>query len=78
MGITTCIIIVKIISLHRKNAEVGKVKKSLATYAFIGEMASKELKNDAEMDKRIWKTVKSQGKVMEKSGNFKTNNEWQP
>ena len=42
MGITTCIIIGKIISLHRKSSKVSEVKKSLATYAFIeGEMASK-------------------------------------
>ena len=39
MGIT--IIIVKIISLHKKSSKVAEVKKSLATYAFIGEMASK-------------------------------------
>ena len=39
MGIT--IIIVKIISLHRKSSKVAEVKKGLATYAFMGEMASK-------------------------------------
>ena len=40
MGIT--IIIVKIISLHRKSSKVAEVKKSLATYAFIeGKMVSK-------------------------------------
>ena len=39
MGIT--IIIVKIISLHRNSSKVAEVKKSLATYPFIGEMASK-------------------------------------
>ena len=39
MGIT--IIKVKIISLYRKSSKVSEVKKSLATYAFMGEMASK-------------------------------------
>ena len=28
--------------------------------------------------KKVWKMVKSQGKVMEKSGNFEIENEWQP
>ena len=28
--------------------------------------------------KRVWKKVESQGKVSEKSGNFDTDNEWQP
>ena len=41
MGVA--IIIVKIISLHGKSSKVAEVKKSLATYAFIDEMASKRL-----------------------------------
>ena len=28
--------------------------------------------------KRVWKTVESQGKVSEKSGNFEMDIEWQP
>ena len=39
MGIN--LIIVKIISLDRKSSKVAEVKKSLATFALIGEMASK-------------------------------------
>ena len=27
---------------------------------------------------RIWKTVKSQGKIREKSGNFQMDGKWQP
>ena len=38
------IIIVKIISLHFKNSKVGQVKKHLATYVFVGEMASESKK----------------------------------
>ena len=41
MGITDNYNNSKIISLHRKSSEVAEVKKSLATYAFIDEMASK-------------------------------------
>ena len=58
---------------------MGDVKKSLATYAFIeGEMVQRAEKWRREADKRIWKTVKNRGKVMEKSGNFDIKNEWQP
>ena len=28
--------------------------------------------------KKVWKMVKSQGKAMQKSGNFEIENEWQP
>ena len=27
---------------------------------------------------RVWKTVKSQGKIREKSGNFEVDDKWQP
>ena len=27
---------------------------------------------------RVWKTVKSRGKIREKSGNFKVDDKWQP
>ena len=30
------------------------------------------------LSKRVWKKVESQEKVSEKSGNFDTDNEWQP
>ena len=31
-----------------------------------------------EADKRVWKTVKCQDDVMEKSGNLEIQNKWQP
>ena len=31
-----------------------------------------------DADKRVWKTVESQGNVIEKSGNFEILIEWQP
>ena len=57
----TTIIIVKIISLHRKSSKVSEVKKSLATYAFIGEMingAERPIKQSGKLEKvreKSWK-----------------------
>ena len=31
-----------------------------------------------DLRKKVWKTVESQGKVSEKSGNFENDIEWQP
>ena len=54
---------------------MGEVKKNLAIHAFIEKVRWHQIakKLCREADIRIWKTVKSQGKVMEKSGNFEGN-----
>ena len=55
-------------SLHRKNSKVGEAKKNLSynpcCYRKI-RWFQRAQKWCLEADKRIWKTVKSQGKVRE-------------
>ena len=41
-------------------------------------MPGNSCKSDFGGCKKVWKIVKSQGKVMEKSGNFEIVNDWQP
>ena len=35
-------------------------------------------KNGFLICQRVWKTIKSQGKIKEKSGNFEVDDKWQP
>ena len=44
-------------------------------------MSSIEVKNKNDLFwlcQRVWKTVKCQGKIREKSGNFEVDDKWQP